>query len=175
MNRSLARASYLIGATLILIPMFDATTSILPFRFAESKWRYGTIGLLSNSLLIPTAGLLILFLTAAAMEHRRTLRALGILAWIGCGLTALGLGAFVLDALQSQGQIRPEMLTSFVVASTTATVKIILAAVALALLAIGGSQAARGIGIDAARVTGTQRKSVLIPDARREPKAPVGV
>jgi hypothetical protein len=159
LNRNFGRAAYVVGAALILIPMFDAGTSVLPLRFAESKWRYGTIGLLSNSLLIPLAGVVVVFAVALAQGHRRTLRALGVVAALSCAATLAALVTFALDALQSQGDIVPEMRMPFIVASSTAAVKLLVGGLAFALFALAGLRPAPGEPAKTAR-----REQVLIGD-----------
>ena len=138
LNRNLGRASYLVAFTLIAIPLFDSTMSVMPLRMGDSRWRFGTVGLLSNALMIPMAGLLIAFVTAHALEQRRMLRFLGVISALGCGICAFALAAFTLDSLQSQGQIRANMQLSFRVATATAAVKIVLGGVAFLLFAFGG-------------------------------------
>ena len=136
LNRHLARAAYVVGFALILIPMFDAGTSILPLRLGESRWRYGSIGLLSNSLLIPMAGVLIVFAVANAYSHRRTLRVLGGVAALSCLLCVVSIFTFALDALQSQVGLRPEVQTAYIVGSVTAAVKLLVGAVAFGFFAL---------------------------------------
>ena len=138
MNRHLSYALYVVGFALILIPMFDAGTSVLPLRLAESRWRYGTIGLLSNSLLIPMAGAAIVFAVASAVGHRRTLRALGAVAALSSVLCFAAMVTFTLDALQSQGGVKPELHQAYIVASSTAFVKLLIGGVAFAFFALAG-------------------------------------
>lgn len=138
LNRHFARAAYVVGLALIFIPMFDAATSILPFRFGEARWRYGSVGLLSNSLLIPMAGVLIVFAVAIAHNHRRALRALGAIAAASSGLCILAIFTFALDALQSRVGLRPEMQTAFIVGSSTAAAKLLIGAIAFGFFALAG-------------------------------------
>jgi hypothetical protein len=138
LNRNLARAAYVVGFALILIPMFDAGTSVLPLRFGESRWRYGAIGLLSNSLLIPMAGVLVLFAVATTCTHRRTLRTLGGLAALSCASCVVGIIIFALDAVQSQVGLRPEMRAAYIVGSSTAVVKLAIGALAFGFFAFSG-------------------------------------
>jgi hypothetical protein len=138
LNRNLARAAYVVGFALILIPMFDAGTSVLPLRFAESRWRYGTLGLLSNSLLIPLAGVLVIFAVANAYGHRRMLRVLGAIAGISTLLCFAAMITFSLDALQSQGGIAPAYHAAYLVASSTALVKLLIGGIAFAFFALAG-------------------------------------
>jgi hypothetical protein len=144
LNRHLARAAYVVGFALILIPMFDAGTSILPLRLGESRWRYGSIGLLSNSLLIPMAGALVVFAVANAFSHRRTLRVLGGIAAVSCLLCVVSILTFALDALQSQVGLRPEVQTAYVVGSATAGIKLLIGAVAFGFFALAGLKPVSG-------------------------------
>jgi hypothetical protein len=149
LNRHLGRALYVVGAALILIPMFDAGTSVLPLRFAEARWRYGSVGLLSNSLLIPLGGAALVFAVAHVQGHRLTQRVLGILAAISAVLCVLATLSFALDAMQSQGEIKPELHTAFIVGSTTAAMKLLVGALAFGFFALSAlkrspSEAAKG-------------------------------
>jgi predicted membrane protein len=118
--------------------MFDAGTSVLPLRFAESRWRYGSIGLLSNSLLIPMAGALIVFAIANASNHVRTLRVLGVIAGLSCALCLAAIGTFTLDAIQSQRDINPALRLPYVVGTATAFVKLCIGAIAFGFFALAG-------------------------------------
>jgi hypothetical protein len=138
LNRNLARAGYVVGFALVLIPMFDAGTSVLPLRFAEPRWRYGSIGLLSNSLLIPMAGALVVFAVAQASNHIRTLRVLGAIASLSCILCIGAIGTFTLDAIQSQRDINPALRLPYVVGTTTAFAKLLIGAIAFGFFALAG-------------------------------------
>jgi hypothetical protein len=170
LNRNFARAAYVVGAALILIPMWDAGTSVLPLRLAESRWRYGTIGLLSNSLLIPMAGVAIVFAVALAMGDRRTLRALGAIAGLSCLLTVVAIATFALDAIQSQSGIRADVRVPALVATTTATVKLLIGAVAFGFFALAGLKRAPGEPVRAGK-----RDQLLVGDLPPKPARKSGV
>jgi len=144
LNRYFGRAAYVVGAALILVPMFDAGTSVLPIRFAESRWRYGTVGLLSNSLLIPMAGVALVFAIALTQGHRRTLRALGAIAAMSCVMCVAAIVTFALDALQSQSGIDPKFHFAYIVASSTAAAKLLIGAIAFGYFALAGLKRAPG-------------------------------
>lgn len=169
-NRNYARAAYVVGAALILIPMWDAGTSVFPLRLAESRWRFGTIGLLSNSLLIPLAGAAIVFAVALTQGDRRTLRALGAIAGLSCVLTLVAMITFALDALQSQGAARPDLHLAYIVASTTALVKLLVGAVAFAFFALAGLKRAPGELPRAGK-----RDQLLVGDLTSKPPRKSGV
>jgi len=159
LNRHLGRGLYVVGAALILIPMFDAGTSVLPFRFDEARWRYGAVGLLSNSLLIPLAGVAMVFAVAHVLGHRPAQRILGIIAAISSVLCLVATVSFALDALQSQSGIKPELHLAFVVGSSTAAVKLLIGAAAFALFALSGLKRSSGDATKPAK-----RDQVLIGD-----------
>jgi hypothetical protein len=107
--------------------------STAPFRFGNVQWRFGAVGLLSNTLLTPGLGYLIVVVTAVTLRHVRAQRVLSVLAWvIAAGLLAL-LGMFSLDALQTRAMVTPAMHTPFIIASVTAAGKLLLWAIVFVL------------------------------------------
>jgi hypothetical protein len=132
------RAAYAVALILILIPLFDAIALILPIRFGEVRWRYGTVGLLANATMIPVAGLLLAFFVANALDHRKVLRTLGVLAWIGVVGAALFLVSFALDGLQTYKEVNPTQHLAFLLASATGMAKLFFSAFILGLLGAAG-------------------------------------
>jgi hypothetical protein len=130
-TRRLAVAAYLVAFSLIIIPLFDASMSVMPMHPGAPQWRFGAVGLLSNALMIPLAGLLIAVGVAMTNGHRRTMTTLGILSWIGAALVLVSIAVFALDALQTRTAVRPQMRLSFTVASITAMFKLLLGTVVL--------------------------------------------
>lgn len=137
-HRGLALGAYLVGAALILLPLFDASISISPPRFDDVRWRFGAAGLLANALLIPNSGLLLLLITAISYEHTTFRRAVGVLALIGVAVWLAAIGVFALDALQTRVAVRPEMSASFKVASWSAIGKMLVEAATLTVLGFVG-------------------------------------
>ena len=127
--RHLAPSAYLVAFLLFAIPFFDALMSVAPWHVTNTTWRFGSIGLLSNALMIPAAGALVAVVTAVTFEHPRVQRVLGIVSWALVLVILASLGFFFLDAIQSRPMIRSEMMLSYQVATTTATVKLFLGAV----------------------------------------------
>src|SRR3954463_8233820 len=168
MNRYLGRAAYLVAFSLFFIPLFDVSMSVLPLRIGDPRWRFGTLGLASNALMIPMCGVLIAFAVASVLEQRRTLKTFGVLSWVACGVCLVAVAAFALDALQSQGQVRAGMRLSFVVASSTGAVKILLGALGFALFGVAGMKGARLMPARPA----SRAPGLLLPNDRAA-KAPV--
>jgi hypothetical protein len=166
-QRRLAVPSYLVAAMLIAIPAFDAMMSVAPPHFGDPHWRYGAFGLLSNALMIPAAGVLIVLVTAWTLEHRVTLRVVGVASWLVAAVALLGLVLFALDALQTRAAVVPAMMLSFRVATVTAAAKMIIGVIAFAAFGRAGWQGGRSV-----RGSSTRRASLVVPAASSSPVAP---
>jgi cbb3-type cytochrome oxidase subunit 3 len=134
-SRQIRWPAYLVAFAMIVVPLADVFTTLYPWRFLEARWRFGAVGLVSNSLLIPTAGLLLAFLTAGFLNHRTMRRIIGAIGMFVAAICLVALLLFVLDAVQTRAGIRPDMRVSFNVASIAAAMKTLLAGVTF--LAIG--------------------------------------
>ena len=131
---------------MILIPLADAWTTLFPWNFGEARWRFGAVGLVSNALMIPLAGLLIAFVVAWVREQRALLRVIGVFGFVAATVCILALVSFALDALQTRAQVNPQMLLSFKVATVTAAVKAVLAGATLLAFGFSGWRASKGPG-----------------------------
>jgi hypothetical protein len=137
-NRRLLHASYAVAAAFIVLPVVQTFMSILPLRMGDAQWRYGSVGMMSNALMMPTAGVVMAALAAHSLGHRAVQRALGIACAILGIACVLAVGAFGLDALQAQGTVRSEMRLSFAVATTAGIVRLLLVATAFTFVAVHG-------------------------------------
>jgi hypothetical protein len=142
--RQIAFPTYVVAIAMIAIPLADVFTSLFPWRFLEPRWRFGAVGLISNSLLIPMLGLLVAYLTATVLNHRLTRRIIGGVSFAGLAICLLTLIMFALDALQTRAGVRPEMRLSFTVASAAAALKTIFAAVTFMAIGISAFRGSRG-------------------------------
>jgi hypothetical protein len=124
--RRLAPCLYLVAFILIVLPLFDAAMSTVPFRPGNVQWRFGAIGLLSSTLLTPGLGSLLAVVTAVTLQHVLVQRILAILSWVAAAAVLALLVLFTLDALQTRPMVRPEMRMAYIVASTTAAGKLLL-------------------------------------------------
>ena len=141
--RFLALAAYLVGASLILIPLADAILSIAPFQIGEVRWRFGAAGMLANAFLIPNAGLLLLLATAVAAGHTLFRRVVGIAAFVGVGLAVIAIGVFVLDTIQMQANIRPDIRRQLWLAAASGGMKMLLETMVLFVLGLAGMSGSR--------------------------------
>lgn len=137
-NKPLTRAGYLIATLLVIIPLFDALASVWPPHLGDERWRFGTVGALSNLTLVPLLGFLLALFIATTFDHRRIRRFVGII----CAILALVLAAtavlFILDYFQTRTLVNPRFQHAMSVATGTAIVKHVLSIIALALLSRAG-------------------------------------
>src|SRR5689334_3235940 len=104
-TRQLSTPAYLVGAALFLIPPFEAVMQTIPLRMSDPRWRFGFLGLVSNSMMMTGAGFLVLFMVADYFEHRRVQKALGIVAIAAAFLFIIMAGMFSLDVLQVRKEV----------------------------------------------------------------------
>lgn len=143
-NRSLARAGYLLASLLVVLPLFDATMQAWPLHVSDERWRFQTLGAVSNLLLVPLLGLLLAATIASLAGDRRVKRVVGSI----CGILALVMVAFsvlfVMDYFQVRTAPPPKFQHILAVATAAAVVKNVLSIIALLLLSrvgFGGSTA----------------------------------
>lgn len=144
--RRLATPVLVIALALIIIPLADLVGNVWPVRLGAEDWRYGAVGILSNFLLTPLLGLLLVALVAYATERAWLLRTIGIKGLIAAGALVIIIGGFTLDAIQVR-QTRPyEDRWITVVSYALAAAKLGIGAVCLAVLGVGSLRAARDHG-----------------------------
>ena len=134
-SRQLAWPAYLVSIGMIVLPLSDVATSLYPWRFMDSRWRFGAVGLVSNALLIPIVGLLLALVMSMLLDHRTLRRTIGIVCGLGAVICLVATGLFGLDALQTRAAVNPQMQASFAVATIAAAFKTVLAMATLAALA----------------------------------------
>lgn len=137
-TRYLAYPAYLVAIAMILIPLADSWTTLFPWNVGDARWRFGAVGLISNALMIPLAGLLIAYTVAWLRDQRLVMRTIGGIGFLGALLCVLALGSFALDSLQTRAQVRPEMRLSFNVATVTAAIKTLLAGATFLAFGLSG-------------------------------------
>ena len=136
--RGFALAAYLVGATLIVMPLVDVSVAVSPPHVDDYRWRFGAAGLFANAVMLPNAGLLLLLATAISYGHAAIRRTLGVVAWVSGVLCVIAIAMFGLDALQTRPAVQPGMEMSFTLASVSAATKLLVAGVTLFALGIVG-------------------------------------
>jgi len=137
-TKPLARAGYLLPAALVIIPIADSALPLLPFRLTDDRWRWGTVGQLSNVMLFPLLGFVIAISLAALSDSQRIKRVIGTICGILAALVSVATIIFVIDYFQVLNLVKPEMHHNMAIASSIATVKNIFTILTLALLSWAG-------------------------------------
>lgn len=162
-NKPLARAGYLLAAALIIIPLFDATTSVWPLHFGDERWRFGAVGTLSNVTLVPLLGLLLALAAATLADNRRTRRFIGWICAIFAAIIAALAVLFILDYFQVRTTVVPKFQHATSVASATALVKDVVTIGILLLLSRAGFAGPKVVASRKQVRTTESTPSTLIP------------
>lgn len=121
--RGLLRAAHAAGLLFIVLPLVDYFANVLPLRL-DARWRYGAVGLLSNYLLTPVLGALVIGLVAGFARQRRILL---VVAWasavVGVCVVA-GQAIFGLDVLQLRPAVPLATRHMFTVGAAKASFKL---------------------------------------------------
>jgi len=113
---ALRMSGYGVGMILVLVPILEGAVRSFPYRVTEVTWRFTAGGLLSNAALLIIVGFAVLILTAATLNHRRTLRALSVLTFLATLGMLAAIGLFALDGTQLREAVDPQALNAFNVA-----------------------------------------------------------
>ena len=164
-TKPLARAGYLLAALLVIIPLFDASTQLLPFRMSDERWRFGAVGQLSNLLLVPLLGLLLAIAIATMRDSRRVKRVVGTICSILALILAILTVLFTLDYFQVRTIVTPKFQFATAIASGTAISKNILSIITLLLLSRAGFAGPKALVV---------RKTVTVKEPSSTPLIPLG-
>ena len=162
-RRPVLMAAYPVALLLMLVPTIEVTAGAWPFQPSELSWRFGVGGIALKTVVTPLLGVLVAMGAAAALEHRRTLRALAVLCFVGAAVTAVVAALFAMDFLQLRGMVDPRMRQGMTVASATALLMAALVVPAAAMMGIGGWKATRRAGSVRARKTSRADGMLVTP------------
>lgn len=136
-------AAYLVAASLVVVPLWETLLSVWPLHPETMSWRFGAAGLFSRGLLTSLLGFVLAVGLAAFLGHRRTVRLLAVLSGLGFLLLLPALVLLALDAVQLKHSVRAQAITGYELAAAGAVVKILLACLVTALVAVGGWKMSR--------------------------------
>ena len=122
---------YPLGVILLLAPIVDVVTRVLPLRGWDVGWRFGALGMAFDSMITSLLGVALLITVAAFLGHVKTRRSLGALALFGGVCAVASIGLFSLDYLQLRSEVDPRTLGGFDLAALKALFEGVLATVAL--------------------------------------------
>lgn len=143
--RRLRTPGYLILSIALGLPLLELVLSLLPFRFDTVTWRFAAEGILSSAVAAPMLALLLIFAIALATDDRVAALAVAVMAAILAIILIAGAGSFILDALQMRRRVNSAQLSRFTSATTLATCKLVLQAIAGIVLSINAFRARTAI------------------------------
>jgi hypothetical protein len=147
-----ATVGYVLGGALMLISLTELGLTSWPWRVLDVNWRFGAVGLYGNGPLWPLVGFGMVVFAAYALEQRKVLRGLSLLAGVvSLFLFFLAL-RFGLDVAQLRGMVRADALVGYDVIAGKVLFNLTVAAVAMAWVGFTGWSATRYRG-------GAHRKS----------------
>jgi hypothetical protein len=161
-QRQMAPPAYLVGAALFIIPPVDTLMQVLPIRISDPRWRFGAFGLISNALMLSLVGYLIIMMTAAVFEHRKTQRTLGIVAIAIAVVLVLGFGLFTLDVLQVRQGIPPNQQLAYRVGSLQALCKSVLGIVTLFMFGVAGLRGPKPVKVEPTKAGAPRGTGALV-------------
>jgi len=134
---------YFIAAGLIISPLFDFVTSVLPLQLWDMHWRFATVALFSGFLLTPLLGVVLISLVAALVGDRIIQRVLAVLC-LTATVVLLGLMVlYALDVIQIRHNLPAGDRLPFDMATLRASVHYFFLMLALLFLGIAGVRASR--------------------------------
>ncbi len=134
---------YFVALLLVLTPVMDFATSVLPLRVSNIEWRFASVGLLSGFLLTPVLGIVLAILIAGWSGHEKFQRVIAIVNLASVAVFALLLVFFLLDILQLRSAVQAEAKTAFEGAAIKAVAKYLCVMFALGWLGLKGLSASR--------------------------------
>lgn len=122
---------YLAGALLLVDQLADLTATLLANSPSPgtASWRFGAFGLLTSRVSVFLLADVMLFAAAIGLDHRKTLRALGIVHLFLVPVLLGGLAVFGLDWVQVRGRVAPGGSNRFDLAGLRAAGLALLASV----------------------------------------------
>ncbi|HEX5829472.1 MAG TPA: hypothetical protein VFY16_00735, partial [Gemmatimonadaceae bacterium] len=133
--RPLVASFYFVAVAFILPSLLEWMLVGYPFRVGQPNWRFGSLGLLYNSVAVsPLFGLAITAVAAAMLGHRGMLRAAAVLAGLLALLLVVTMPFFALDFVQLRANVNPNGKRAFdLLALKSAMVAVIMATTAIAV------------------------------------------
>lgn len=134
---------YLSAIGLIIIPLLDFVTSILPLQPYDIRWRFASVALLSGFLFTPLLAIMFLMVVSALAEDRTFQRVVGVLNLVLVVLLGALLVLFALDVLELRHGLPDAERVPFDMSALRATAKYGFMVVILLVLGIVGIRVSR--------------------------------
>ncbi len=143
--RRISGSLYLISALLVLLPMVDFATSIVPYLPGSTKWRFASSSLFAGFLLTPLLGIALAMLVAGLMQHRFVLRWIGILSVLAA-VVLVGICALLaLDVVELRATVESDVKMAIILSGGRAILKNLIMAGSLVFIGLACRSASGGM------------------------------
>lgn len=157
-----ARGLYPLGTALVLFPLSDIASKLIPIQGNNLQWRFASMGMVASSLALLLIGDAVLGFTAALRDNRLLLRLLAAFSHLFALALIAGLVLFVLDFIQLRAALtNPAMELSLRRAAVAALIAGLLTSIALV-----------GVGAAAWAASGRHARYSESPVSRSNPAHP---
>ena len=113
LSRHVAVSAYAVAVLLIIIPVVDTIVAVGHPMPLEISWRYHAENQISMALVRPMMGVLLAYVTAVLLEHRRIVKAISLASALLVAGFALGIPLFLIDALDMRASLLPAAQPAF--------------------------------------------------------------
>ncbi len=139
--RKISGAIYMVAVLLVLVPLVDFATSVVPYLPGSAKWRFASVSLFSVFLLTPLLGFAMIMWVASVMQHRRVIKLLAVLSVLGALALMGACGVLALDVIELRAGAEGEVQQAIVLSGARALIKNVLIGIAFLWLALSCRQA----------------------------------
>lgn len=143
--RKISSALYVVSALLILLPVVDFITSILPVVATSAKWRFASSAVFAGSLLFPLTGVALAMVVAGVMNHRFVLRWIGILSFLAIPCLLAVCALLALDIIELRSTAESEVQSAIVLSGVRAMFKNLVMAASLWYVGLACRSASGGM------------------------------
>jgi hypothetical protein len=137
-NKPLARAGYLVAALMVVIPLFDEISRLVPVQGGDAAWRFRFVGSIAGITLVPLTGLLVGLCCAVFAGGRLSRRIVGIVSAVLAVILVAMAVMFGIDYFHVLPLVNPRLQHVTSLATCVALAKLVLSIIMLALLALAG-------------------------------------
>ena len=166
----LRRPALVFFSVTLVLQFADLLATISPFAPARLMWRFNALGSTASSIGNFLLILLLLFAVSILFRATAGLALVALVAGIVALVCFVGAGIFMLDTLQLQGKVDPQVAKGFVLASSQALWRLLVNGLIAVLFTTSSSRAWRAAVRESRRdPAGDDRLVMRAPSVARAP------
>lgn len=150
----------LFAVLLVALPLMDWVGAVWPVEPGDAEWRFGAVVLLSDALVLPLLGLIILAVVGAVGEKKWLQETTAGLSGLAATPLLVALPVFLLDALEMRGDVLGGARLAFDMNALRTVFVIGFAVIVLSALGWAGYKGSRPVGFG--KEHWTKKRSPLV-------------